>query len=68
MKYSEKLSLKLLRRASDGTTSHSTRLPKYSSQVAGYAALRGTRNPHVPLVHSGFCAPCALHPSLLANF
>jgi hypothetical protein len=24
------------------------------------AALRGTRNPHVPLVHSGFCVPCAL--------
>src|SRR5574340_143546 len=45
----EKLSQKLLRRASDGTTSHSTRLPKYSSQVAGYAALRGARNPHVLL-------------------
>ena len=26
------------------------------------AALRGTRNPHVLYVHSGFCVPCALHP------
>ena len=25
------------------------------------AALRGTRNPHVLCVHSGFCVPCALH-------
>jgi hypothetical protein len=25
------------------------------------AALRGTRNPHVLLVHSGFCVPGALH-------
>ena len=25
------------------------------------AALRGTQNPHVLRVHSGFCVPCALH-------
>ena len=25
------------------------------------AALRGARNPHVPEVRSGSCAPCALH-------
>lgn len=24
------------------------------------AALRGSRNPHVLTVHSGFCDPCAL--------
>ena len=28
---------------------------------AHIAALRGTRNPHVLCVHSGFCVPCALH-------
>lgn len=25
------------------------------------AALLGTQNPHVPIVHSGFCVPRALH-------
>ena len=30
--------------------------------IFGHAtALRGTRNPHVLYVHSGFCVPGALH-------
>ncbi len=32
-----------------------------NSVVGRIAALRGARNPHVQKVHSGCCAPCALH-------
>ena len=32
-----------------------------NSVVVRIAALRGARNPHVRIVHSGCCAPGALH-------